>query len=208
MRLLFVLFFLSGAISSDAQIYRGIRELDPYVDQISKLNDQLRSNTKEFVDGYQQMLAVSKTKKDSSLLSFLYTLQGSYHFYLHTLDSAIFYFDKAILIAQKIKNPRLELTANIRRIFCDENERSALELSRRMEQVFMMSYQHNDTINMIYSLNGLGLFYDRMDSTAKSLKCYYAALSLSESSQNFFEKAFILNTMRLKKLEIGYLDSA
>lgn len=208
MRLLLVLFFLGGAFVSNAQIYRGIRELDPYVEQISKLNDQLRSNPKEFVSGYQQMLALSKTKQDSSLLSFLYTLQGSYHFYLHKLDSAIYYFDEAILIAQKIHNPRLEITANIRRVFCDENEKSALELSRRMEQNFMTAYQNNDTINMIYSLNGLGLFYDRMDSTAKSLKCYYSSLSLSESSKNWFEKAFILNNLGLKKLELGYLDSA
>jgi len=208
MRLLLIFFFLLGAFTSKAQIYRGIRELNPYVEQISKLNDQLRSNPKEFVSGYQQMLLVSKSKKDSSLLSFLYTLQGSYHFYLHKLDSAIFYFDEAILIAKKIENPRLEVTANIRRVFCDENEKSALELSRRMEENFIIAYQNNDTINMIYSLNGLGLFYDRMDSTAKSLKCYYSSLSLAESSKNWFEKAFILNNLGLKKLVIGYVDSA
>ena len=45
MRLLFVLFLLSGAFYSNAQIYRGIRELDPYVEQISKLINDIRIKT-------------------------------------------------------------------------------------------------------------------------------------------------------------------
>jgi signal transduction histidine kinase len=153
-------------------------------------------------------MAVSLAHRDSALLSFLYVLQGSYHFYLSRKDSAIYYFEEAAGIAHQIGNSQIEITANIRRVFCDEYEKSALELSRRMFENFKSAYQQNDTINMIYSLNGLGLFYDRMDSTAKALNCHNWALSLAQSSKLRFEEAFVLNNIGLMKLEMGLKDSA
>ena len=200
--------FIFGAFTTNAQIYRGIKELKPYTAQLEKLSDQLRSAQTEFNRGYSEMLQLSKSRNDSSLLSFLYILQGSYHYYLSHRDSAIFYFDAAVDVAKKIDNSRLEITANIRRVFCDENDSPALELSRRMEVNFIRSYQINDTINMIYSLNGLGLFYNRMDSSSRAMNYYYNALYLAEESNNGFEEAFILNNMGLMKLQLGYLDSA
>lgn len=208
MRTILVLLLLHLSWNDFAQIHRGIRELAPYFDQIDQLNEQLRSDPRHFPDGYHKLLQVSHAQKDSSLLSFLYILQGSYHFYLNRKDSAIFYFEEASSIAHQIGNNRIETTANIRRVFCDEYEKSAMELSRRMEANFMEAFQHNDTINMIYSLNGLGLFFDRMDSTGKALTCHYWALNLSESAHYRFEEAFVLNNLGLIKLEMGLLDSA
>ncbi len=205
-----ILIFLFILISADstAQIHKGIHELEPYSDQIDKLNEQLRSDPRHFPEGYQKLMAVSYAHQDSALLSFLYVLQGSYHFYLSRKDSAIYYFEEAGSIAHQIGNSKIEITANIRRVFCDEYEKSALELSRRMFENFKSAYQQNDTINMIYSLNGLGLFYDRMDSTAKALNCHNWALTLSQSSRLRFEEAFVLNNIGLMKLEMGLRDSA
>lgn len=208
MRKLLIIWFVFAAFNSNAQIYRGIKELQPYTAQLEKLSDQLRSTQTEFNRGYSEMLQLSKSRNDSCLLSFLYILQGSYHYYLSHRDSAIYYFDEAIEIATRIKNSRLEITANIRRVFCDENDSPALELSRRMELNFVRAYQTNDTINMIYSLNGLGLFSNRMDSSSRAMKYYYNALYLAEESGNGFEEGFILNNLGLMKLELGYLDSA
>ncbi len=206
-KILIFLFILISAGAS-AQIHKGIRELQPYSDQIDKLNEQLRSDPRHFPEGYQKLMAVSYAHHDSALLSFLYVLQGSYHFYLSRKDSAIYYFEEAASIAHQIGNSQIEITANIRRVFCDEYEKSALELSRRMFENFKSAYQQNDTINMIYSLNGLGLFYDRMDSTAKALNCHNWALTLSQSSNLLFEEAFVLNNIGLMKLEMGLRDSA
>lgn len=204
--LVFLLIFVSAG--SWSQIYRGIKELEPYVDQLEELNEGLRSDPREFSARYQQMLHLSELKQDSTLLSFLYVLQGSYHFYLNKRDSAIYYFQEASLIAHEIGNSQIEITADIRRVFCDEYDKTALELARRMEGNFLRAYEKNDTINMIYSLNGMGLFFDRMDSTSRSFKCHSWALYLAESSENRFEEAFILNNMGLMKLEMGSLDSA
>ncbi|MBK6951856.1 MAG: hypothetical protein IPH24_07325 [Crocinitomicaceae bacterium] len=206
-KILIFLFILISAGAS-AQIHKGIRELQPYSDQIDKLNEQLRSDPRHFPEGYQKLMAVSYAHRDSALLSFLYVLQGSYHFYLSRKDSAIYYFEEAASIAHQIGNSQIEITANIRRVFCDEYEKSALELSRRMFENFKSAYQQNDTINMIYSLNGLGLFYDRMDSTAKALNCHNWALTLSQSSNLLFEESFVLNNIGLMKLEMGLRDSA
>lgn len=191
-----------------AQIYSGIDELKPYFAELEQLNEQLRSDPRHFTEGYNQLLKISTAKKDSALLSFLYVLQGSYHFYLSSKDSAVYYFDQAALIANQIGNSRIEITAKVRRVFCDEYEKSAPELARQMEEIFKLSLIRNDTINMIYSLNGLGLFYSRMDSTEKSLLCHNWALSLSQSGNHKFEEAFVLNNLGLLKLESGLKDSA
>jgi signal transduction histidine kinase len=208
MRIILVLLLLHLSLSDFAQIHRGISELEPYYDQIDALNEELRSDPRQFPEDYKKLMQVSVSQQDSSLLAFLYVLQGSYHFYLNAKDSAAFYFEKASALADTIGNSRIKITANIRRVFCDESEKSALELSRRMEANFKAALQHNDTINMIYSLNGLGLFFDRMDSTNKALKCHYGALRLSEESKLTFEVAFVLNNLGLMKLEMGYMDSA
>jgi tetratricopeptide (TPR) repeat protein len=208
MKKILIFFFILISASSYAQIHKGIHELEPYSDQIDKLNEQLRSDPRHFPEGYQKLMAVSYAHRDSALLSFLYVLQGSYHFYLSRKDSAIYYFEEAASIAHQIGNSQIEITANIRRVFCDEYEKSALELSRRMFENFKSAYQQNDTINMIYSLNGLGLFYDRMDSTAKALNCHNWALTLSQSGKLRFEEAFVLNNIGLMKLEMGLKDSA
>lgn len=195
-------------LTQNAQIHKGIKELEPYADQIDRLNEQLRSDPRNFPDGYRKLMTVSSANQDSTLLSFLYILQGSYHFYLSQKDSAVYYFEAAMTIADQIGNSQIEITANIRRVFCDEYEKSALELTRRMFENFENAYHQNDTINMIYSLNGLGLFYDRMDSTAKALNCHNWALTLSESGNLQFEQAFVLNNIGLMKLEMGLRDSA
>ena len=80
-KILIFLFILISAGAS-AQIHKGIRELQPYSDQIDKLNEQLRSDPRHFPEGYQKLMSVSYAHRDSALLSFLYVLQGSYHFYL------------------------------------------------------------------------------------------------------------------------------
>lgn len=190
------------------QIYSGIEELKPYLSRLEQLNDQLRSDPRHFTDGYNQLLKISNSNHDSALLSFLYILKGSYHFYLSSKDSAVYYFDQAAWIAKKIGNSRIEITAKVRRVFCDEYEKSAPELSRQMEEIFKLALVRNDTINMIYSLNGLGLFYSRMDSTEKSLLCHNWALSLSQTGNHKFEEAFVLNNLGLLKLESGLNDSA
>src|SRR5688500_6177340 len=132
MRIILVLLLLHLSLSDFAQIHRGIRELAPYYDQIDQLNEQLRSDPRHFPEGYQKLMQVSIAQKDSSLLAFLYVLQGSYHFYLNTKDSAIYYFEKASTIAHEVGSSGIEITAKIRRVFCDEYKKSALELSRRM----------------------------------------------------------------------------
>lgn len=203
-----VLIFLFFSFSAFTQIHKGIKALNPYAVQIDSLNEQLRSDPRHFPENYNKLLAICHEKNDSALLSFLYVLQGSYHFYLSNKDSAKIYFEKSINIADAIGNQRIVLIAQTRRIFCDEYEKTAAELSRRMFDVFTESYSINDTINMIYSLNGLGLFYDRMDSTALSIKCHNWALNLAEKGKYKFEEAFILNNLGLLKLEKGLEDSA
>jgi signal transduction histidine kinase len=208
MKLIYAIVFFLILFQAQGQIHRGIKELTPYYTELDKLNEQLRSDPRHFSEGYQQLIQVSENKKDSALLSFLYILKGSYHFYLNKRDSAIYYFENASSIAHRNGNFRIENTANIRRVFCDEYEISAFELSRRMEKNFYNSLRFNDTINMIYSLSGLGLFFDRMDSTAKSFMCHSNALHLSQIGKYRFEEAFILNNIGLMKLELGNLDSA
>jgi len=114
----------------------------------------------------------------------------------------------AIELSKTIKCSQLELAAKIRRIFCDEDKLSIMRISREMNQVFIRAYNENDTINMIYSLNGMALFSERMDSTEKSLQYFYGALQLAEQSNNQAQEGFVLNNLGLLKMNLGASDSA
>lgn len=148
----------------------------------------LKTSPRNFKREYQQLLETALLEKNNELTFLLYIFNGSYFYYRQSLDSSRYYFDEAIRYSQKANNGKLERTASIRRIFCDEYVKSALELSRLMQDQLKASEKVNDTIKIIYSLNGLGLFYSQMDSTELSMKQYYRGLELAEKTRTYMNK--------------------
>src|SRR5690606_31762897 len=120
--------------------------------------------------------------KDRTLEAILYVFQGSFHYYSNNMDSAGIYFDQAIAISNELGNDQIYRTAKIRKIFTDDYKKTKYQMAKEMEVIYIDSYNKKDTINMLYSLNGLGIFYGDMDSVSLSLKIFYEALRLSDLS--------------------------
>ncbi len=196
------------SFGAKAQIYEGVDEIEAYYSQLEELELQLRSNPRQYQKNRTDLFNVAIDKNNNHLLSIILIFDGSAHYYMNDIDSALYYFNQAIELTEEIGCERLNIAASIRSIFCDENDISAIQLSRRMQYEMVRSVNSNDTINMIYSLNGLALFHERMDSTEKSLRFYYQALTLSEQSNNLPQEGFILNNLGLAKLGLGARDSA
>jgi len=206
-KFLLVIFLILSHLSF-SQIYKGVKELEMYENELKEIDEYLKSDPVFFKLKYEKLSEIAKQKKDNSLLSILYIYKGTAEFYLNNNDSARYYFEKAGELAESIKSYQILTTAKIRRIYCDENILSASELSVKMQEQLFNSILRKDTINMIHSLNGLALFQTRMDDKEKSIQYYYKALELAESSENYFEVGFILNNLGLVKLELNALDSA
>lgn len=189
-------------------VHREIASLQPYYTELDELSNLLKANPKAFDKKYNELIVSSKKEGNDNLFTVLYILNGSHYYYQRNLDSSRYYFDKAIDLSKKSKQTILQRTATIRRIFCDEFEKSALEQNRLMEEQYHKSLKNRDTINMIYSLNGMGLFYSKLDSTELAMKQYYKGLKLAEKTNNLYEQGFILNNLGLMKLELTMLDDA
>lgn len=208
MRSVLLILFLFYFSSANSQIYRGINELRPYEKQLFQLDAYLKSNPKLYRSKYDTLAKLAAQKGDKTLDAILFVYEGSYQYYMNDYDTAGWYFDQAIERANEIGNMQIYRTAKIRRIFSDEYHKTKYQMAKEMEAIYLDAMNVNDTINVLYSLNGLGLFYGDMDSTSLSVKIYYEALRMADMSENLYEKAFILNNLGLLKYDLGAKDSA
>jgi signal transduction histidine kinase len=204
----FLLLALLIIAPSYAQIYSGIGALEKYQDDLYLLDNYVKSNPKEFDLLYSELWDKVEAENDKTLESILYVYQGSKLYYFNDLDSAAVFFDKAMEVSSQTGNDQTFRSAKVRRIFCDEYRKTKYQMAKEMEAVYVDSYNKRDTINMLYSLNGLGIFYGDIDSVSLSLNIYYEALKLAELSKNEYETGFILNNLGLIKYNLGALDSA
>lgn len=204
----FILFSIGNNFCFGFNIHREIDVLKPHYESLDSLSNFLKTRPISFESQYDKLHEVALNNNEVELQALLYIYNGSFFYYQRNLDSAKHYFDLAIEKSLESNNKKLKRTATIRRIFCDEFEKSSLEQSRLMRNQLKKSEDESDTINMIYSLNGLGLFYSQMDSTELAMKQYYRGLKLTELTKNRYEQGFILNNLGLMKLELKMLDDA
>ena len=208
MRIRFLIVFILFNTLGNAQLFKGEKHLEAYEEELVEIDKLIRSNPRKFKSSYTALRQVQQNRSDEILGAALDIYQGSHYYFLNNVDSAIFYFKRAMSTAEKHNADRIYRTAKIRKLFTDEYKKTYYQLSKEMEEIYVSSYNARDTINMLYSLNGLGLFYDGMDSMAISMKIYYEALKLAELSGNKTELGFIHNNLGLIKLNLGANDSA
>ena len=193
---------------SYGQIYKGIDVLVPYTSDLEQLDNYLKSNPKEYGKLYSKLKLVQEEKNDKTLHCMLDVFQGSFHYYSNNMDSAAHYFDNAMAMSSELGNDQIFRTAKIRKIFTDDYKKTKYQMAQEMEEIYVDSYNKRDTVNTIYALNGLGIFYGHMDSISWSLKIFYEALRLSDLSNNMYEKGFVLNNLGLIMYDLGAIDSA
>jgi two-component sensor histidine kinase/tetratricopeptide (TPR) repeat protein len=193
---------------SFGHLFQGITQLDKYEAEINELDQSLKSNPKRYLQLYPEVLKLQRESKDRLLEAVLYVYQGTYHYFTNNIDSAAFYFDKSMSISAEIGQDQVYRTAKIRKIFTDDYKKTKFQMAQEMKAIYIESYNQKDTINLLYSLNGLGIFYTAMDSLSWSMRIYYEALRVAELGNNLNEKAFFHNNLGLLKIDLGALDSA
>lgn len=209
MKLFTLILLVFSCFSTVAQIYRGVNGLDEFHEELSQIDNSLRSNPSRYYVLRENLLAHTQKEEPNMKLSIVLDIfHGSHFYFQNDLDSASFYFNSAIEKSTEINHDQLYRTAKIRKIFCEEYTATKSQMANEMKLVYIDSYNKKDTLNMLYSLNGMGIFYRDLDSVSLALKIYYEALRLAEMSQNKNELAFIHNNLGLIKYDLGALDSA
>lgn len=208
MRQLLFIFICFLGLSGYAQVFKGVSQLKKYEPAITELDRALKSNPERYLSLYSELRAEQIKKGDAVLMAALDVYQGSFHYFQNDIDSATYYFDRAMKSSSDIGHDQIFRTAKIRKIFTDDYKKTKYQMAQEMVEVYVDSYNKKDTINMLYSLNGLGIFYSGMDSISLSLTIYYEALRLADMSNNMTEKGFIHNNLGLVKFDLGANDSA
>lgn len=204
---LFIIVVLSCGYAK-AQLFKGIDHLNQYEPKISDLDAALKSNPIRFTEIYDGLRSAQKSSQDEILGAALDVYQGSFLYFQNNLDSASYYFERAMELSSKIGQEQIFRTAKIRKIFTDEYKKTKYQMAQEMTAIYVDSYNKKDTINLLYSLNGLGIFYGDMDSISYALAVFYEALRIADLSDNPNEEAFIHNNLGLVKYDLGARDSA
>lgn len=190
------------------QVYEGYPEVRQYKSRLAKIDEYLQTDPSKCAAelNYLQKEADRTGNKTLDGLTNIY--KGTAYYYVGLNDSALIYFDKAILIARKSKNERLRSSAAIRKIFVIDNSGDPGILLRMMTDEYNDAKKRKDTSNMIYSLNGIAMYYERLDSTKRCIDSYMECIKLSQQSKRQFEYAFLLNNRGLLKLRLKSPDEA
>jgi signal transduction histidine kinase len=151
-------------------------------------------------DLFDELSATAKKKKNKTLACVLSIYRGTAQFYVGRNDSAEFYFDKAIVEANKLHHQQLLSTAKIRKLFVIGKGNDSKIMLGLMQDEFEIAKKHKDTLNMIYSLNGIAQYHENLDNTEACIENYIKAIGLAQTTKNEFEYGFLLNNLGLLKL--------
>lgn len=179
-----------------------MKEVDQYKGKLSRLDTYLQLNPQKCHDEYVALLKIAKEKSNESLETILHIYRGTILYYTGKNDSAVVYFDKAISLATKIGNEQLRASASIRRIFVIDGTSDIKISMRLMRDEYNEAKKYKDTLNMIYAINGIAMYYERMDSTKQCIDYYMRGIKLAQKNNNEFEYGFLLNNFGLLKLRL------
>jgi signal transduction histidine kinase len=201
-KLILLPLFCLLSFTCSSQVYTGIKEVEKYKSQLGKLDTYLQLDPKKCDVEYEKLLDIAKSKKNKTLETVLYIYKGTILYYTGRNDESVVYFEKAIELANKIGNDQLRSSATIRKIFVIDGYSDAKAMLRLMQDEFDDADERDDTLNMIYSMNGIAMNFERLDSTEQALETYHKAMKLAEDNGNDFEYGFLLNNLGLMKLRL------
>ncbi len=200
--------FLLFASFVKAQVYEGYPETKQYKSRLAKIDEYLQTDPSRcnFELDYLEKEAIRTGNTTLQGLTDIY--RGTVFYYIGQNDSARVYFDSAIELARKIDNDRLRSSASIRKIFVIDNSADPAILLRMMKDEYEDAKKRKDTSNMIYSLNGLASYYERLDSTSMCINSYMESIRLAQENKKQFEYGFLLNNRGLLKLRLNSPEEA
>ena len=202
-----VVFILLSFLST-GQLYKGIPEIAPYEEKLSLVDGYLSLSPNKGKILINELNEIADKKNNEHLKTVLHIYQGTFLYYTGQSDSAIVYFEKAVVLANKIKSVQLRSTASIRKLFVLQGNNNSKPILTLMEDEYEIAKKHGDTLNMIYSLNGQAMCHEILDNTEKCIDVYMNALELAKENDNEYEYGFLLNNLGLLKLRLNSPDEA
>jgi len=207
LKILLAFITLMMSTFSWGQIYLGIDEVEPYRSKLAKLDIYLQTSPDNLHELYDELYFIAKKKKNRTLETVLNIYKGTGYYYSGQSDSAVVYFDKSIRLADKLKNKTLLSTARIRKIFVIGESADNKVAYQLMKDEYDFAMLNKDTVNMIYSLNGMSLFGEKATKDSGS-DANMKAMKLARESGNEYEYGFLLNNLGVTKLDLDDDDGA
>ncbi len=211
MKNLFLLVFLLLFFSNNTafgQFYKDVRRVQPYKERLDKVDELLKLNPYESIILLDQLEIEARETKNIELSIVCDIYRGTYYYYTGNNDSSLVFFDRAIIHAEKIRNHQLNSSASIRRLFVIDDRVESSIMFDLMQEEYLIALEFKDTLNMLYSLNGLGSYASDLDSVENSYQFYIQAIELAKESGNEFEHGFLLNNFGLLKLKLNAPEEA
>jgi tetratricopeptide (TPR) repeat protein len=197
-KLLLVLFIVGVSHFSWGQFYDDIPEVKSYLSNLAKLDIYLQTSPDNLHELYDDLYSSARKKKNKTLEAVLNIYKGTGYYYSGQSDSAVVYFNKSIDIASEIKNQKLVSTARIRKIFVLGESTDNKVAYRMMKDEFDAAKSNRDTLNMIYSMNGMSIFGEEDSGFDANMR----AIKLAQNSGNEYEYGFLLNNLGVTKLDL------
>lgn len=189
------------------QFYVGVKEVDPYLSKLSKLDIYLQISPDNLYNLYDELYSIARRKNNKTLEAVLNIYKGTGYYYSGQSDSSVMYFDKSIALANKIGNKKLLSTARIRKIFVIGESTDNKVAYQLMKDEYDRALAIKDTLNMIYALNGMTIF-GKHDQDDSGYNANMKAINLARDSGFDYEYGFLLNNLGVTKLEFGEQKSA
>lgn len=191
-----------------AQVYEGYPEIHQYKSRLAKIDEFLQTDPSRCNSELDYLEKEAIRTGNTALQGLTDIYRGTVFYYIGQNDSARVYFESAIGLARKIDNDRLRSSASIRKIFVIDNSADPAILLRMMKDEYEDAKKRKDTSNMIYSLNGLASYYERLDSTSMCINSYMESIKLAQENKKQFEYGFLLNNRGLLKLSLNSPEEA
>lgn len=204
----FIYLILDGISISYGQVYKGIKDIEPYQEMLEKVDNLLQLDPQQCKPHIIELEQIAHKKKNKTLATVLEIYRGTINYYTGQNDSAAVNFERATKMASEINNKRLRSTAAIRKLFVIDRNADPNIMLGMMSEEHEIAKSNKDTINMIYSLNGMAMYNERIDSTKQSIDLYIKATQLAKENNNKFEYGFLLNNLALLKLRMKSNDDA
>ena len=138
-----------------------------------------------------------KAHNDEGLI---YQYYGNFHYYSNNYKQAKKYYHKAIAIATKNNDVKLENSTRIRLAFM-LTEKDQIAGEKEFKRLLIQAQNEGLVENQIEIYNGLGILHEGRMMDDKAVTFYLKGLTLAEKYKKKYFTAFLLNNLGLLKYE-------
>ena len=132
---------------------------------------------------------------------------GNFYYFSRNIPKAKEYYHKAIEIAKKANDKKLQNSTELRLAFM-LSDVDKLAAEKKFKHLLNEAIKYNFSENIVEAYNGIGLIYDGRKMSDEALKYYLKALKVAEKNNLQYKQAIILNNIGLVKVNNKQIKEA